>query len=527
MELNLAIRTKPAITLVFLCGLALSCAAFAEVPADKRSSLFDKIRPRNVSPGAPKISDVCFSSRWPRPMEPSDPHDTTNAAKSFHATKVVWTYIGADQTDFVAKIKDIGMMPQGAINTDVEVTMAEAVNAKKDVFGKTIAWRWDRVHLCPNAPATLPHLLKWAERLRTQGVSGIQVDDWDFWAFCQVRLPHEDIPRLEKCYCDHCIEGFRRYLNGLPSETLETAGVHQAESFNYREYLHEHNMQPNRVGTPIEKLYEEFGKDSLTKFWDNFRAEIDRASGQKIAISANNFAGVWQPIIGPFDYGMAEMPEAIATPQFIYERLNDAFALGKAQVFSIMAGEVSETRRRIATITACGGNALVPWDIFMGPEKPRYFGQPSEYSDIYGFIRANARYLDGFEDAAVMFGQIKDERWESPPFIPAPDKVFCMARVNKNDASAPVVVHLIDWTDSPEPFIISIDTSRINPEAKYSFELLVPASYSEVEHNTAQEAGKYDLLSKVIPLEGTSNKGRTEIRIPTLSPWGILLIKQS
>ena len=28
-------------------------------------------------------------------------------------------------------------------------------------------------------------------------------------------------------------------------------------------------------------------------------------------------------------------------------------------------------------------------------------GKPEEYADLYGFVRANAEYLDGYEEAAV------------------------------------------------------------------------------------------------------------------------------
>ena len=51
---------------------------------------------------------------------------------------------------------------------------------------------------------------------------------------------------------------------------------------------------------------------------------------------------------------------------------------------------------------ASGGHCMVPWDVYMPHNAPRYFGKPSDYADLTKFVRNYKRYFDGYSEAAVV-----------------------------------------------------------------------------------------------------------------------------
>ena len=66
-----------------------------------------------LPPGAPRYSDVCFSSRWERPRDANDTLETFNAAKSFHATYLNWVY--TTNPHFIRKADSLGYKLQVAL----------------------------------------------------------------------------------------------------------------------------------------------------------------------------------------------------------------------------------------------------------------------------------------------------------------------------------------------------------------------------------------------------------------------------
>ena len=106
---------KPALTLLTTLLLAVTLAT----AADSGAPFAQIARPQPRANGAPKASDVCFSTRWPRPMNPSDKWDSFKAAREFHATRLDWLYLsGKPDRDkaFVAKFKAAGFQVGGTLN---------------------------------------------------------------------------------------------------------------------------------------------------------------------------------------------------------------------------------------------------------------------------------------------------------------------------------------------------------------------------------------------------------------------------
>jgi hypothetical protein len=66
--------------------------------------LSDAARKTTRPAGAPQASDICFSSRWERPMGKQDLYDSFTAAKAFRATHIVrclWLTPGVNTPCFI------------------------------------------------------------------------------------------------------------------------------------------------------------------------------------------------------------------------------------------------------------------------------------------------------------------------------------------------------------------------------------------------------------------------------------------
>jgi len=109
---------------------------------------------------------------------------------------------------------------------------------------------------------------------------------------------------------------------------------------------------------------------------------------------------------------MSELMFTSCDPVRLFQRHEVILQAGQAQIYhapKANAGEPMEhmkplTRAVIGHAYAMGGWLAAPYDLFIGAGIPRYFGKPEDFADLYGFIRANARYLDGFERAALRRG---------------------------------------------------------------------------------------------------------------------------
>ena len=190
------------------------------------------------------------------------------------------------------------------------------------------------------------------------------------------------------------------------------------------------------------------------KFFEETRAEFEKRLGRHVPMSCNlasfgsMFGGKDDAVTKLFDFGMAEIGPQQVRPDFFLHASRDSRRRGKAMVFTAYRDlGVPRYRLSIATCYATGMNFIVPWDQFAGVNKPRVFSRPQDLADLYGFVRANARYLDGYEDVAARGYKLEDPSWVKAPAlgIEGNDKVTAFVRAKPGDDKAPVVVHLIDW----------------------------------------------------------------------------------
>jgi len=268
------------------------------------------------------------------------------------------------------------------------------------------------------------------------------------------------------------------------------------------------------------------------KFFKYIHPIFEKEIGRHITISCNlawngsMFGGKGEPVAMLFDYGMVEMTRDKVRPDFFWNACKDARERGKALVYTSWQNlGVDNYRLAIAGCYANGMLFMVPWDQFGGINKPRVFSRPEDMADLYGFVQANARYLDGYEDAAAVGYKLKDSRWENNPVLKMEqgDKVSCFVRARPGEEDAEVVVHLIEWGEG-QAFKIKLRNDAFFRGGKIFTALLRPIPYEAEMHEKAEKSKDYSSLSRKTDLQTTEKDGWTIVEIPRLEPWGILIV---
>ncbi len=339
--------------------------------------------PRKLPPGAPKPSDVCFSSRWKHPRDAKDPYDTFQAAEAFHATRLVWVY--TLDAAFAAEVTRRGYGFQAAVNSLVPDFPAETRERGRilDLDGNRVAapWMrgWNGYWGCANSPEWRASYLATAKKCLDIGADCLQMDD-----------PPCNLAAVAwgGCFCDHCVAGFRQFLKEkVPAQELGKLRAAQAEAFDYRAYLRERKAPAGdafaRWNDPLKKHFAEFQRQAVAAFYAWVRPELDKHAGRHVPVSSNNYDGRWSFPYDLFDFGMAELPARGATAAELFQKFRDAHARGKAQAFTFVSEDKSLTRKAIATAYACGGHLIVPWDVYMGSNVPRYYGVAGSFARLH------------------------------------------------------------------------------------------------------------------------------------------------
>lgn len=450
-------------------------------------------RTPQLSEAVPRYGDVCFSSRWPRPRNPSDTLDTFEAAQAFHADWLLWCY--TTDTAFIRRARTLGLKVQTALSPSLPDKLPSGQKRwqqgrLRDSSGRlvTAPWMasWSTWWGCVNSPAfqqTWRHHL--AAALQA-GAHSIQVDD----PAMSVLLLRNAWARV--CFCAWC------------RQKAVAAGT-----------------------TPTE-----IQEASVRAFHLQMKRWADSLAGRHVPFSCNNFRGDWKLFPHAlFDFGLAEVPVRRANPEYIYSAIRTAHRLGKGQVFSFVAEKTWLVQKVIATVYACGGNALVPWDVWQGPGKARYFGRPAEFAPLFGFVKAMHPWLEGYEDACYASTQ-DDPRWFDPARQPVSfpryeGHIHVWLRARPQQTHAPVVAHVVDWDLPADTIRVLLDPKRFFPArhigriACYS-----PAPYDLQKHQSARLSDDYsELKTPCTCRRHLLPDGRILLEIPPLDwHWAMLII---
>ena len=465
---------------------------FFSCQKNKTKTLSATTRPAVLPKGAPKYSDVCFSSRWERPVNEQDTFDTFQAAAAFHVTYLNWVY--TTSPSFIKRAKNEGYKVQIALTPTLEDLPFGSRKRERgrilDENGNpaTAPWMkaWNAWWGCVNHPAFRNTYFAHIKMGLDAGATGFQVDDPGMTEVL-VRNDWEDV-----CHCEYC------------TRKADSLGLTVGEIQNV----------------------------SVVEFHRDMKKMAEDHIGYDVPFSCNNFRGEWALFpYDHFDFGIAEVPERRANPEYIYASIRETRRREKAQVFSFVSEKTWLIQKMIATTYAAGGNFLVPWDVWQGGGKDRYFGKPEDFSSYYGFVRANSQWLDGYEDAFYTNTQI-DPRYQDVLNQPLHFDEYrlnthAFIRVKPGDENAPVVVHLIDWEVLMNAFNVILKEDYFFEKGIGRIELLQPNGFDikENKNRSGLNNGGFDQYSKISEIAYKKENGYCFIEIPQLeNHWGILVV---
>jgi hypothetical protein len=363
----------------------------------------------------PHRSDVVLSSRWAR-YDPVNGLDTMTAIEAFHSTRLDWVY--TTNASFVKQVHQrvatltASMNPQCPDHPGRNATFN--IGRVLNVHGQPLtdpamrSWKNPASFGCINHPGYLKIAFDFADNLIRIGADAIQHDDSG--ANGEAVSWSGGDPTLSGCYCEHCMAGFRDALTQLNKTTQTRLNV--SADFNYREMLLQAHQSSSQM-EELRNLFVEFQANSTKTYVRKLRVHVDATAATlgrpPVTLSCNN-GGYWTTPAVPsllFDYGMGELNALDATPEGLDTILTWGLPAGKQQVLTMPKTE-NETltyslaftaliRASIAYTYASGAQMMVPWDVYdPGRTDPgaRYYGNVSQFGDIYQFVRAHASLLD-------------------------------------------------------------------------------------------------------------------------------------
>jgi hypothetical protein len=322
------------------------------------------------------------------------------------------------------------------------------------------------------------------------------------------------------------MKAFRQFLaqNTTPEKRREL-GVADLESFDYARHLAEQESPVGDAfaryqGGELKELFVRFQTEATVAFHRRTRKALDDHAGRHVPMSCNNGVRRWTSIEKEFDWVFGELSFGHARPQYLLEAMRTAAEHGRIQVVTMpKKGDRKDpeawqrrTRQTIAMAYACGGLCMVPWDVYMPHDAPRYFGTPEQYADLFWFARHCVG--DAFEEAAVAGPGVKETRYgENSPVVleGGNGKVWAIVRAKPGDSKASVTIHLVDWGEQSKPCHVKLRTASFFGGKPLVAGLKVPqrkgADGGTVRHTPAIITGEF-----------------TVVEVPALNPWGILFV---
>lgn len=591
---------------VHLCGgllFALQAIAGPDLSIRVQEAAIPFVWPAN----APAPDDVTMRTLWFRPLPegPWDPkHVTMDALRAFHATRLDWSYLRtyeppgrfevemgfqpiedydhlrAEELAKIAEVRAVGRSFGGASNASSgtyvvwhapgEATKKhtmEDINGEPLIMGHMRYWDAPQSPGCANNPHYIDGHVEYIKSYIDAGAQSMQRDEPSGnWAHAA---------RGVGCFCDYCMEGFNQYLKVHHRDDLEALGIGDLGEWTYREYVRQlgyadalaaedfdwsdqRTMQSLLRGNPVAALFVDFQSRAQADFFRIVRSRVNAYYGGSFPYSSNNtsFQRFEPELYAVFDFYMSELMMRSANAAHLYDRSQEARRRGKIQVFGSPktmgeeydAGFLVALRRKvIATSYAVGGLCQVPWDLFEQTRDGfgRYFGDPADYADLFGMVRASGRFLHGYDDAGAYGADIEnDGRYAGKDPIrlgEGADGLYAFVRARPMDFEAPVVIHLVDWREHPESSVIRLLGAALFPGRELRVTLRMPDPYDRDMHEgaeikaqalrangellgTAQQAA-YETLVVAQELSLEAEGDHTRIELPPLAPWGILVVE--
>ncbi len=270
------------------------------------------------------------------------------------------------------------------------------------------------------------------------------------------------------------------------------------------------------------------------RFFREIHASFEKQTGRHVPLSCNLmwngsvFGGKGRHVAILFDFGMTEMGRDKVKPDFFWNVSKGASRFGKSLVYTSNQNLGLKTYRlAIAGCYATGMHFIVPWDQYAGVNEPRVFSRPRDLADLYGFVRANGAFFDGYEDAAAVGYRLADSRWATSPILELEkaERTSAFIRAKPGNRDAAVIIHLIEWGE-PRPLRIRLNVPAFFETGEISVSLKSPVPYDAKLHAEAEEKKGYANLSQTTVLPITVQGDWRLVEVPALTPWGMLVVSK-
>ena len=270
----------------------------------------------------------------------------------------------------------------------------------------------------------------------------------------------------------------------------------------------------------------DFIKDVHARAWKNLGRRLP--TSVNLAWNNSGFGGRGEPVAELFDFGMAELGKRHVKPEFLWKAARQARSRKKTLVYTSYHDlGVRLYRLAIAACYATGSNFIVPWDQYAGVGNDRVFSRPEDLADLYGFVRACAPYLDGYEDALAVGPGLKDNRWtgSTPVRVLRSSGDLCVfARAKAGQRDAPVVLHLVDFAENAKKVELGLWTETFFGGRPLQARILTPVAYNAKMHERAEKEGSYSALRADADVKTEARGAWTKLSLPAMEPWGILVL---
>jgi hypothetical protein len=328
-----------------------------------------------------------------------------------------------------------------------------------------VPWLWDHKYKgqpawwwCTNSPLYRKYLESRAAGMMKAPLDGLHIDDY--------RGTSGAVTWLSAGFCRHCMAGFREYLGkNVPKEKLAALGITDLAKFDYRQFLLDRGVTPERYRKersrlPLAAEFLDFQVKADNAFVAEYRKRAEQMRGKPLALCVNsNITDPHALMIAPqltffccevgHDAAARKVPLA---PVYAYKL---ADGVGRP-VASTASGQdwayVAEhklpglVRTWIAMSYAFGHHFMAPHRQWCYTEKKGthwYSGPAEEYAWMYQFVRPNARLFDRYEavaPVAVVYDNAARRRGQ------ADVRPICTALAERN-CPFRVVAAGDDWLD--------------------------------------------------------------------------------
>lgn len=455
----------------------------------------------------------------------------SKAYQAYGATFVGWG--GANTARQVKRHHEMGIRCTGSmwcltagaklIHDDPKLRAACAV----DIEGKPIEvpWQFDHTYKgtktyfgCTNHPAFRKLNRDRVRQVMAGGADGLHVDD------------HLGVASPAWWHggglCDHCIAAFREYLKTHATKPqLAAAGVKDLGAFDYRDLIRKHaktRAQYKKVQRriPLMKLFLAFHAEAAAENVRQLGEVAAEAAGHRVLLSAN--AGLPSQlhthVLQHLTHVICEVgqnaPSGTRNVRNAVRAYQQAAALGKPIAATAGGHDWAYVKEHkceelvrfwIALAYAHGQRFMVPhpkrqW-CFNRKLGTHWYAAPVEaYAPLYRFIRANAKWFDGFE-AVEARG------------LTQPRNVLCTVRREATGRRKRTVVHVLNRN-------YDAAAQRMKPATNVKISLpkfLAPAGV------TSAKLLSYDAEPAAVPV---ITAGKTlGMQIPELRLWTLVALE--